>query len=165
MYPTPLEKVGLNIIQTFRDRFHCPVGLSDHSGSIYPPLAAIALGTHLIEVHVTFHRKAFGPDVSSSLTFEELRILTEGAKAFHKLGMNPVDKNQTAAELRHIRETFSKSLALSYEVPEGTILQKEMLTLKKPGTGIAPDEVEKVVGRRLRKRLGPEALLRWEDLE
>ena len=53
-------------------RFDCPVGLSDHSGSVYPGYAAIARGADLLEVHVTFHKAMFGPDVPASLTFDEL---------------------------------------------------------------------------------------------
>jgi N-acetylneuraminate synthase len=55
-YPCPAEKVGLNLLDTFRNRFDCAVGLSDHSGSVYPGLATVALGVEVLEVHVTFNR-------------------------------------------------------------------------------------------------------------
>jgi len=163
-YPTPLEKVGLNILRIFKEKFRFPVGLSDHSGSIYPSLAAMTLGAHIIEVHVTFHRKIFGPDVSSSLTFEELELVTNGAKALHTMKMNPVDKDQMAEELHATRAIFNKSLALIRQMPKGTILKMEMLTLKKPGTGIPADDIAKVVGKKLCKKTEPDVLLRWEDL-
>lgn len=63
MYPTPPEKLGLNVLDTYRNRFQCPVGLSDHSGTVYASLAAAALAASIFEVHVVFSRKMFGPDV------------------------------------------------------------------------------------------------------
>ena len=62
-YPTPLDAVGLNVIDELRREFDCPVGLSDHSGSMFPGLAALARGANLLEVHVTFDRRMFSPDI------------------------------------------------------------------------------------------------------
>jgi len=65
-YPCPPEKIGINLISFFRERYGCSVGLSDHSGTIYPGLASVALGSQMLEVHVTFSREMFGPDVPAS---------------------------------------------------------------------------------------------------
>jgi N-acetylneuraminate synthase len=59
-YPCPPEKIGLNLLAFFRERYGCPVGLSDHSGTIYAGLAAAALGSEVLEVHVTLGREMFG---------------------------------------------------------------------------------------------------------
>jgi N-acetylneuraminate synthase len=67
-YPCPPEKIGLNMIPFFRARYSCPVGLSDHSGTIYPGLAAATLGIDILEVHMTLSREMFGPDVPASVT-------------------------------------------------------------------------------------------------
>ena len=74
-YPCPPEKVGLNLIACLRERYGCAVGLSDHSGTIYPGLAATTMGAEVLEVHVTLSREMFGPDVSASVTTDELRQL------------------------------------------------------------------------------------------
>ncbi len=71
-YPCPPDKLGLNVLGEMQRRYNCPVGLSDHSGTIYGPLAAVASGADLIEVHVVFSRECFGPDVTSSITTGEL---------------------------------------------------------------------------------------------
>ena len=68
-YPCKPESWGLSAIPFFKNRYKVPVGLSDHSGTIFSGLAATALGADILEVHVTFHRKMFGPDVPASLTF------------------------------------------------------------------------------------------------
>ena len=61
-YPSPLEEIGLNVMDELRERYRCPVGLSDHSGIVFPALAALARGADIVEVHVTLDRRMFGPD-------------------------------------------------------------------------------------------------------
>ena len=164
-YPTPLSQVGLNVIDELRDEFDCPVGLSDHSGSIFSGLAAIARGADILEVHVTFHRGMFGPDVASSVTIEELKTLCEMRDAVTILDGNPVDKAGRGAEMELLRAKFGKSLALVKAFPAGTILDRDMLTTKKPATGIPLIELESVLGRRLVRDVTPDRLLQRDDLE
>ena len=83
-YPCPAEELGINLITQFREKFNCPIGLSDHSGEIFPSLAALTLGAKMIEVHVTMSKKAFGPDVSSSLTFKQMTNLCNGIRMIEK---------------------------------------------------------------------------------
>jgi N-acetylneuraminate synthase len=104
-YPCPPERVGLNVLRDFRRLYDCPVGLSDHSGTIYPSLAAVTLGCDILEVHVTLSREAFGFDVSSSVTTAELRQLVDGVR-FIERAMIPVDKDATARELEPMRRLF-----------------------------------------------------------
>jgi N-acetylneuraminate synthase len=163
-YPCPLEEVGLNVIEEFRDEFRCPVGLSDHSGSIFPGLAALARGANLLEVHVTFHRGMFGPDAAASLTFDELKMLCAMRDALSIMDTHPVDKDKTAERLQGMRETFGRSLAPIRAVPAGAALTPEMLTFKKPGGGIPPEAIRRISGRRLARDVTPDRILRWEDL-
>jgi len=164
-YPTPLEKVGLNLIEEIRNRFKCPVGLSDHSGTIFPGLAAMAHNVDLLEVHVTFHKRLFGPDVIASITIDELKLILEAKRAFHTMLTNPGDKDKAAASLAETKTLFTKSLAPSRPLSEGTVLKAEMLALKKPGNGIPGEELKNIVGRRLIHDVTPERLLTWDDLE
>ena len=163
-YPTKLAEVGLNVIDELR-RFGCPVGLSDHSGSVHPSLAALARGADLIEVHLTLDHRLFGPDVPVSLTPPELALICEARDAIMTMEKNPVDKDAMAAELAEMRGLFSKSLAPLRPLSAGTLLTADMLTAKKPGTGIPVTELDTVVGRRLSVHVGPERLLRREDLD
>jgi N-acetylneuraminate synthase len=164
-YPSSLEEVGLNVIDEIRRRFKCPVGLSDHSGSIFPGLAAMALGVDLLEVHVTFHRRMFGPDVPASVTLDELQLLVEARGAFHRVFSNPVDKDKVAESLSKTKSLFTKSFAPTRKLPTGTVLKTDMLTLKKPGTGIPSTELNNIIGRRLVREVDPKRLLKWDDLE
>jgi N-acetylneuraminate synthase len=164
-YPAKLQDVGLNVLTELRERFDTAVGLSDHSGTPWPALAAMALGADLVEVHVTFDRRMFGPDTPASITLDEISLLAGARDAFFEMLMNPVDKDAMAAELSSMRDLFAKSLAPVRPLPAGTVLEASMLTPKKPGTGIPSEELEQVVGRRLIRDVQPNRLLSREDLE
>lgn len=164
MYPTPIEDVGLNVLLEMRHRYQCPIGLSDHSGTPYPALAAMARGCDLLELHVTFDRRLFGPDIPASVTFDELALIRKARDSFVSMDQNPVDKDAMAARLREMRSTFGKSLALTHDLPAGTELTREWLTLKKPATGISVDHINEVIGRRLIRDGRAAHLLTWEDI-
>ncbi len=164
-YPTPLECVGLNVVEEIRDRFTVPVGLSDHSGTPYPALAAMAAGVDLFEAHVTFDRRMYGPDTTSSLTFAELSMICEANRAFATMRANPVDKDKAAATLVGTKALFTKSLSPVHDLAAGTVLTADLLTLKKPGGGFAAEHLADVLGRRLKHSVPANRLLRADDLE
>ena len=163
-YPCPPEKVGLNLLDTFRQRYECPVGLSDHSGVIFPGLAAATLGVDMLEVHVTLSKEMFGPDVPASLTTAELRQLIEGVRFIERVRDNPVDKDAIAEEMVPLRQAFFKSVVARLDLPEGTILERDHLTIKKPGTGIPADQLGALIGRSLRRAVVKDELIQEEDL-
>ena len=164
-YPCPPERIGLNLIAELRERYSCAVGLSDHSGVIYPGLAAASLGADVIEVHVTLSREMFGPDVPASVTTTEFRQLVEGVRFIERAMEHPVDKDAMAQELSPLRDLFMKSIVLTEDLVTGTILDERHLTLKKPGTGLSGDRLKEVIGRRLRRSVQRDSLLRFDDLE
>jgi N,N'-diacetyllegionaminate synthase len=161
-YPCPPEKLGLNLIPFFRERYGCAVGLSDHSGTIYPGLAAVSLGAEVLEVHVTLSREAFGPDVPASLTTDELRQLVEGVRFLERA--LPVDKDAMAVEMEPLRQMFTKSVVAQVDLPEGTVLAPEHLAVKKPGGGIPASRMPELIGGRLRRTVKADEALSFEDL-
>ena len=164
-YPCPPERLGLNVLAELRQRYGCPVGLSDHSGTIYAGLAAAALGASLLEVHITLSRRAFGPDVPASVTIEELCDLVKGARFIERALSNPVDKGAAAAELGHARSLFTKSVVLARDLPAGHVLVRDDLDLRKPGTGIPAAALSTVVGRRLNQPRPALHFLKESDFE
>ena len=164
-YPTSYEDIGLNVIAEFRRSFGCPVGLSDHSGRIYTAVIAMARGADLIEAHITLDKRMFGPDTSSSLTVEEFAMLNESRKAQAAIDAHPVNKDVMAAELKEVRSLFQKSAAVVRPLPAGTVLTRDMLTAKKPGTGIPAQEIGKLAGRRLARAFQPDRILTWSDID
>lgn len=165
MYPTSPEAVGLNVMDDYRRRYGCAVGLSDHSATIYPGLAAATLGGQVIEVHLTLSRDMFGPDVIASLTGAELKQLVEGVRFIDAMRSHPVDKEAMAAELEPMRRIFMKSVVASRDLPAGTVLTDADLACKKPGTGIPAAELPRLIGRRLNRAVTADTLLGESDLE
>jgi len=163
-YPTPLQQVGLNVLQQFRDEFACSVGLSDHSGEIFPGLAAVTMGIDAFEAHITWHRSAFGPDNSASLTIEEFALLTKGVRAIETMKANPVDKDQMASQLQPLKEMFGKSLVVRKPIRKGELVQADHLTLKKPGNGIPETRLQEIVGRPAMRDLALDELIMERDV-
>lgn len=164
MYPTPPESVGLNLLPAFRERWGLPVGLSDHSGTIWPSLAAVALGADVVEVHATLSRHAFGPDVPASLTPEELGRLVEGVRWLERARAHPVDKDAMAEKLSGMRSLFMKSAVARHDLAAGHVLSADDLAAKKPGSGIPADRIPGLVGRQLARDVAADALLSDDDL-
>jgi len=164
-YPCPAERIGLNMLDFYRQRYDCWVGLSDHSATIYPGLAAATLGVDLLELHVTMSREMFGPDVPASVTTTELKQLVDGIRFIERMRANPVDKDQMAADTAPLRRIFTRSLVAARAMPAGTILTLEDVRFKKPGTGLSPDRLDEVLGRRLRRAVDADTLLSLDDFE
>lgn len=164
-YPCSPDRWGLNMIRMLKDRYQCPVGFSDHSGTVSAGMAAATLGASFIEVHVTFSRSMFGPDVSASITFEELAQLVQGVKLIRRAIDAPVDKDVIANGKKDLRSIFGRSWSLREDLTAGTRLLREHLTLKKPGIGIPYDQVGVILGKKLRTDKSTLYLLTGEDLE
>lgn len=164
-YPCPPEKIGLNLIPFFRDRYGSSVGLSDHSGTIYAGLSAVTLGIEALEVHVTLSREMFGPDVPASITTSELRQLVEGVRLIEKMKANPVEKNTMVTEMTDLRDLFTKSVVAKFDLPAGTVLREEHLVLKKPGTGIPAARLKELLKRTLKRAVAADTLLSENDLD
>ena len=165
MYPCPPEKIGIELLDAYRARYACPVGLSDHSGTIFPGLAAATLGADILEVHVALSREMTGPDVPASITTAELRQLVEGIRFIEAMRASRLDKDGVATELAPLRALFTQSVVARTDLPAGTLLTLEHLTTKKPGTGIPAARLRELVGRRLERSVAADALLAESDLE
>lgn len=106
-YPTPAEHVGIKMIDRFRIwNPLCSVGLSDHSGTIWPGIAAATLGADMLEVHACWSKQQWGPDVSSSLTIDELAELVRGVRFVEKMRSSSITKDELARELESVRRVF-----------------------------------------------------------
>jgi len=163
-YPCPPDRIGLNMLSVFRERYGCFIGLSDHSGTIFPGVAAATLGSDLLEVHVTMSRGMFGPDVPASVTIEELRQLVDGVRFVEQMMANPVDKDAAAAETAPLRAIFTKSIVARHPLAAGTVIGEAHLAFKKPGTGIPAARLGEILGRTLRRAIAADEMIREEDL-
>ncbi len=165
-YPSPPEAIGLNILDELRARHQCAVGLSDHSGTIYPSLAAVAAHkAQVIEVHLTLSRDMFGPDVVASVTPAELKQLVEGVRFIEKMSAHPIGKQEIDPRTAPMRQIFFKSVVPLTDLAQGATLRESDLGLKKPGTGIPAAQYASVIGRTLARSVKKDIPLQPEDLQ
>lgn len=158
-YPTPLNSVDLSGIERLRARYDLPVGLSDHSGQIWPTVFALAHSATHAEIHFTWSRDQFGPDSTSSLTADEIETIAEAIsawKATHALDGNP----QTSAELDRVRAVFTRSVKLRRPIAAGEKLDlKHLETFKPGGIGVDTKTAELHLGKEARQALSAGTVL------
>lgn len=164
-YPTSPENVGLNFIKEFINNYGVPVGLSDHTGNIFSSLASFTLGVNLVELHVTFDKKMFGPDASSSINFDQLKLLIEGRDEIFKYMQSKKSKNQITDNIKKMRSLFTKSLAFKKNMKKGQIIRKDDITVKKPGTGISIENISKIIGKKLMCDVDANRLIKIKDIQ
>ena len=88
-----------------------------------------------------------------------------GVRFVERMLAHPIDKDAMAAEMAPLRAIFTKSIVARQPLAAGTVLGEAHLAVKKPGTGIPAERLSALVGRRLRRQLGVDEMLREEDLE
>lgn len=167
MYPTPPEEVGLNIIEIFKTELpnNVVIGLSDHSGSTVPSVVSAYMGASIFEVHLTLHKKMFGPDVSSSLDPAEFSELVKNVHFAAKMRQSDIDKTNQVAELSNIKSIFARSLVLNCDLKNGHILKEEDIGYKKPGSGLPFEKKSLFIGKKLTRNVKVDDLLSLKDIE
>lgn len=163
-YPTSPHQWGLNVIEVLKNRYKVNVGFSDHSGEIYACLAAATLGAQILEFHVTFDKRMFGPDATSSLTFEQAKQLVKGVRQIEYAVQNPVNKNDTTS-FSDMKIMFGKSLAVNKEKLKGEKVKLEDLESRKPaGRGIPAADYLQILGKRFVKDLKRGDFITHDDI-
>ena len=163
-YPTPLNEVGINIMSHFKKSWGAKIGLSDHSNGIDAALAAICHGADTIEKHVTFNKRMFGPDVSSSITFDELAVLST-FRDNYQLIMQPVNKDKIALELENERQIFGRSLGLKKEFKVGEVVREIDFCLRKPAGGLLWEDRVGLIGKKVIRNIQLGELISLKDFE
>ena len=163
-YPTPPERVGLNLLAELRERYGKPVGLSDHSLGPYACYAAVVLGATVVEKHFTLSKEMYGPDAALALEPHELEELVGGIREIEEILASPVDKDAEARSLAEMKRVFEKSVVATTDIPAGAPIEREMLAAKKPGTGIPAARLDDVVGRRAAVTIAADTVLTEELL-
>lgn len=165
-YPSPPEQIGLNVLDELRARFGCTVGLSDHSGTIFPALAAVAAHrAQVLEIHLTMSREMFGPDVTASVTPAEMRQISDGVRFIERMRASPMDKSSVNESVAAMRGIFFQSVVALRDLPAGAVLGREDLGTRKPGTGIPAAQLDSVVGRKLARAVQHGVPLTAQDLQ
>lgn len=163
-YPTQPEQWGLNVIGEMKARYNVPVGFSDHSGDIFACLAAVVVGASILEFHVVFDKRMFGPDARASLTISQVQQLVEGVNQIHVAQKHQVNKDAASSNFSSLKTIFEKSLAINSSMEEGSTITEEVLEAKKPkNEGVLAANYRDVLGKKLRKNKQKWDFIKWED--
>jgi N-acetylneuraminate synthase len=163
-YPVPADKIGLNVIKEFTQRYGIPIGFSDHSTGVEMSIAAIALGAIAVEKHLTFSRNMYGSDASNALEPNEFSILATGARNVWTALQHSIIKDDIS-ELMEVRKVFQKSIAVKTSLDLGHVIAESDLIFLKPETGIPASEINTVIGRRLSRPLPAGSIIEIGDLQ
>jgi N,N'-diacetyllegionaminate synthase len=161
-YPAPDSALNLTAMVSMARDLGVAIGYSDHSLGIEAPLAAVALGATVIEKHLTLDRALPGPDHSASLEPHEFVAMTLGIRRVSAMLGDGV-KEPTAQEQDTAR-VARRSVAAASDIPAGTLISAEMLMCRRPATGIAPRDLERIVGRTARVAIPAGSVLQWDQL-
>jgi len=147
-YPASPENTNLHTIPHLQQLFNCIIGLSDHTLGIGASVAAVALGASVIEKHFTLNREDGGVDSTFSLEPDELRsLVVESERAFLALG--EISYGVQKAEEKSL--LFKRSLYIAKDMKKGEILSVENIKVIRPGLGIAPKNLNTILGRKVNK--------------
>ena len=157
-YPAKYEEVNLKAMDTLKREFGVPIGYSDHTPGIEISQAASAIGACVIEKHFTLDRDLPGPDHKASLEPHELKNLVKSIRNIEKAMGNGIKKPQKS-EIG-IKIIARKSIVASCDISKGSKMTREMLAIKRPGTGICPSKLDSVVGKLAKKDFFKDELIK-----
>ncbi|MEX0931909.1 MAG: N-acetylneuraminate synthase family protein [Candidatus Paceibacterota bacterium] len=163
LYPSPEHMIELAFMDTLKRTFHpLPVGYSGHEIDLLPTLAAVSRGAVIVERHLTLDKQMKGSDHAGSLEPHELKELVDSIRRIEKiLGKGGKTMHE---ELKPLRDKLAKSVATKRVIKKGEVLTKDMFTIKGPGTGIKPRDMEKLYGLVAEKDLDEDVIVPVEAL-
>ena len=144
-YPAPMEEANLVMIKDLAERFNVVSGLSDHTLGITAPVVAVTQGAKVIEKHFILDKTIGGPDASFSLDEEEF---TQMVKAVRDAEAALGNINYKLTEKQLAGRNFSRSLYIVKDVNKGELVTQENVRSIRPGYGIHPKELNKVLGKK-----------------
>ncbi len=150
-YPCPLNEVNLKAMQKMRDELNCLVGYSDHTLGITVPIAATAMGASVIEKHFTISKKLLGPDHKASLEPDELKKMIRAVRDTEKI-LGSYEKKPTKSE-KKIMKSVRKSIVANQDISKGSIINRNMVAIKRPGTGLNPSYEDKIIGKTAKRNI------------
>lgn len=163
MYPTPIDSVNLSRINKLRELYGLPIGFSDHTVGEDAAYLSTAMGCCMIEKHMTLDKK--NPELEHFMCAEpedlkNLVLSVENAS----LALGDEEINYLKGEESR-RGTTRRSIVSTQFIKKGDIIQESMISAKRPGTGISPDQFSKVIGKKINKDIQLDTTLFWEDFD
>jgi N,N'-diacetyllegionaminate synthase len=157
-YPCPLNEVNLRAMLTMRHTLNCLVGYSDHTMGITVPVMAATLGAVVIEKHFTLDATLPGPDHKASLEPAELAQMINAIRDVETV-LGSYAKKPTESE-KDIMKLIRKSIVAAQDIPKGSLLRRNLLDIKRPGTGLPPAKLESLLGKKTKQAIKKDDLLK-----
>ena len=158
-YPTPYEEVNLRAMLTLREAFKLPVGYSDHTIGVEIPVAAVAMGACIIEKHFTLDRNMQGPDHKASLEPDDFERMVRAIRNVEDALGNGI-KRPTKSE-EEMKNVVRKKLVAAHDLERGEIIKRNDVTLKRSNTGLSPEFLNVIVGKKLIKGIKEDEGFSW----
>jgi sialic acid synthase SpsE len=162
VYPAEPEIMNLRAMETMRRAFGVPVGLSDHTLGISVPTGGAALGMELLEKHFTLSRELEGPDHPFALEPGELKALVRSVREVESALGNGRLEGPSEEESKEMYRLARRSVIAAVDIPAGTVIERQMLTVKRPGYGVKPRDIELLVGRTARVDIEFDDVISWD---
>lgn len=161
-YPAPVEQTNLRALHTLRESFGLPVGYSDHTPGTDVAIAAVALGARVVEKHLTLDRDMPGPDHAASLDPTTFATMVGSIRNVER-ALGTGRKQPAPCELANLA-VARKSVVTARPLQEGQQIVEEDLVIKRPGSGIPPAEVSRLIGRRAARAIDADEVVQWSDV-
>ena len=162
-YPSAYEDTNLRAMATLKQAFQVPVGYSDHSLGIVVPIVAVSLGASVIEKHFTLDRTLPGPDHKASIEPNEFERMIKSIRTVEKALGSPI-KKPVKAEIE-MRKVSRKSIVANVDILEGTVITNNILTFKRPATGLSQKFLDMIIGRRARVDIKKDEIITMEMIQ
>ena len=162
-YPCNHESLNLSVITLLRNRYDLNVGYSDHAEGFLPAVAAVILGSTVIEKHFTIDKGLAGPDHKASSSPSEFKELVNSVRLAEKFIGKP--RKEIQEEEKEMRLISRKSIFYSRNLKKGHIIKNEDLTLKRPGTGLYAKKINEIIGSKLKFDVSESAMVKRDDLK
>ena len=163
LYPTDKNEANLNRILSLKDKFKMPVGLSDHTGDYETALIAAALGAVVFEKHFIIDNNHECPDKMVSITAEQFKEMID--KVRHTIAMMGDGKIEYSGREAHTALGAKRSLFADKNIKSGDILTEEDIIALRPGTGLSPNMIDDIIGKRSQADINAGSILKREYFE
>ena len=161
-YPAAIEQMNLKTVPDITKRFEVVSGLSDHSLGLTAALVAVSLGASIIEKHFTLNRKDGGPDAAFSLEPTELKTLVKEIKQIEKaLGQPNYEKDEQEEKM----SKYKRSLFVVKDIKAGEFLTKDNIRCIRPGYGLPPSDLSRILHKKIIKDIKKGTPLNWEFID
>jgi N,N'-diacetyllegionaminate synthase len=161
-YPCSLKSLNMNVLPKMKKKFGFIVGYSDHTIGHEASVVSVALGAKVIEKHFTISKKLSGPDQNASSLPNEFKKIVSEVKKIEIIMGNNIKKCQK--EEVQMRKVSRKSLTINKSLKKGEVIKLKHLCLKRPGTGIFYSQINKIIGKKTKKKLKKNYQIKFRDV-